>query len=178
MYRQTRHESGQGGGVDSGAAAGREGGGEQGEGKEWRVRNGWWDGQRIGVEFNLLWLEFQNTRWLMHIAFGVAPSRLCSRPPLPPRPPASFATTLQFSTMCVPYWDQPSPFPPPPCQPFAANVNSFCHALSGAKRRPFLPPSPSRLFYAAPLTLDTSVSPHVPLIPRFKRGSLYATLIG
>lgn len=32
-----------------------------------------------GVGFNLLWLEFQNTRWLMHIAFGFVPSFLCSR---------------------------------------------------------------------------------------------------
>lgn len=32
-----------------------------------------------GIGFNLLWLEFQNTRWLMHIAFGSVPSFLCSR---------------------------------------------------------------------------------------------------
>lgn len=34
-------------------------------------------GDRIG--FNLLWLEFQNTRWLMHIAFGSVPTSLCGR---------------------------------------------------------------------------------------------------
>lgn len=49
------------------------------------------------MEFNLLWLEFQNTRWLMHIAFGAVPSRLCSRTssysPLRPRSPENFPTT-------------------------------------------------------------------------------------
>lgn len=44
-----------------------------------------------GIGFNLLWLEFQNTRWLMHIAFGSVPTSLCGRtsatfPSIPPLP--------------------------------------------------------------------------------------------
>lgn len=99
-------------------------------GKECRVKNHWRAGQRIGIEFNLLWLEFQNTRWLMHIAFGAAPSRLCSRI-YPPFPSPSLVyhhriSSLPNSPLCVPLYQ-------PRYHLFAANVNSFCHALSGAK---------------------------------------------
>lgn len=51
-----------------------------------------------GIGFNLLWLEFQNTRWLMHIAFGSVPTSLCGRtsatfPSILPPPSISLART-------------------------------------------------------------------------------------
>lgn len=79
-----------------------------------------------GVGFNLLWLEFQNTRWLMHIAFGFVPSFLCSRT-------SSSSTFLPFS---FPVWSLAlSSYTTKRFNPtisiLVANVNSFCHTLSG-----------------------------------------------
>lgn len=86
----------------------------------------------------------------MHIAFGVAPSRLCSRTSRPRSrlPSLPSLTSLSvgihpiaraYMRACVCVYAYVSPYRSR-CHPFAANVNSFCHALNGAKLR-FSPPS-------------------------------------
>lgn len=91
-------------------------------------------GDRIG--FNLLWLEFQNTRWLMHIAFGSVPTSLCGRTsattfPSPLPPPTPFLSPdLSLSPLLL-------------SVPRLTDVNSFCHRINS---RPHTQLTPLPLF--------------------------------
>lgn len=81
-------------------------------GKECRVKNHWRDGQRIGIEFNLLWLEFQNTRWLMHCLWRRSKSPMQSNLPSFSPPPRLVyhhrISILPNSPLRVPLYQPPS----------------------------------------------------------------------
>lgn len=108
-----------------------------------------------GIGFNLLWLEFQNTRWLMHIAFGSVPTSLCGRtsatfPSIPPLPLISRSRR---------------PSPPPSLSPRRrTDVNSFCHRIS-VRPRTTLP----TLLFSPPL---------LRFFELFGSNDIYAALIG